>query len=102
MYQEEENELDALQSAKELEEEKKRAKEQQAKLVRWQFNLSQLCVICVMFAGWHRPGYLYDCYNVADLCRGLCQGNATTIATEILHIYTFLDSKYFLTFFVKK
>ena len=31
--QEEENELDALQSAKELEEEKKRAKEQQAKMV---------------------------------------------------------------------
>ena len=33
MWQEEENELDALQSAKELEEEKKRAKEQQAKMV---------------------------------------------------------------------
>ena len=32
--QEEENELDALQSAKELEEEKKKDKERQAKLVR--------------------------------------------------------------------
>ena len=37
MWQEEENELDALQSAKELEEEKKRAKEQQAKMVWFYF-----------------------------------------------------------------
>ena len=38
MWQEEENELDALQSAKELEEEKKRAKEQQAKMVWFHFH----------------------------------------------------------------
>ena len=36
--QEEENELDALQSAKELEEEKKKEKERQAKMVREDFK----------------------------------------------------------------
>ena len=43
MYQEEENELDALQSAKELEEEKKRAKEQQAKMVSINFTRGGVC-----------------------------------------------------------
>ena len=37
--QEEENELDALQSAKELEEEKKKDKERQAKMVREDLKL---------------------------------------------------------------
>ena len=53
MYQEEENELDALQSAKELEEEKKRAKEQQAKMVNynllssWDSACSCIIVLCL-------------------------------------------------------
>ena len=48
MYQEEENELDALQSAKELEEEKKRAKEQQAKMVNYPLVSSIIGCVCAM------------------------------------------------------
>ena len=90
MWQEEENELDALQSAKELEEEKKRAKEQQAKMV-WFYlffcsfiklysHPRKFCIMShIMLAGWYRPGYLYDCHNAGHLRCCLCEGNPPTM-----------------------
>ena len=79
--QEEEDELDALKSAKELEEEKKKEKERQAKLVRYIIGIAKAEVaghIKYFSQGRHCPGGMYDCYPLHNLCCGLYQGTHLT------------------------
>ena len=81
--QEEENELDALQSAKELEEEKKKEKERQAKMESIVLlnlflgflgiykNLKRLWIIL----GWYCSGHLHDCDYFRNMCCCIYKGN---------------------------
>ena len=65
VFNQEEDELDALKSAKELEEEKKKDKERQAKLVR---KYKRKLFFWSNFVGWHSSSNLHDCYLVHYLC----------------------------------
>ena len=49
--------------------------------------------LCVMFAGWYRPGHLYDCHNAGHLRCSLCQGNDTTNTEGWEHIAPFMKGE---------